>query len=155
MARKISSCYARHMERKETFLKSFISNHRSYPVKNVSWEFWKPRREVQVTEEGFILWWKRVGAELALGTGDAQNCRTSTDCSRELSKDDQTRSSKTTGVVGKPELWQAQKRTPSYTCLSAGLLPLTLGRSGFVSMRTVCRGAQRERHMIDKRSGQM
>lgn len=39
------------------------------------------------------------GEELALDTGDAQNCRMSTGCSGKLSKDDQTRSSKTAGVV--------------------------------------------------------
>lgn len=105
--------------KKEIFLKIFISNHRSYPVKNVSWEFWKPRREVRVTEEGFISWWKRVGEEQALDTGDAQNCRTSTDCSWKLSRDDQTRSSKTTVMAGKPELGQAQKRTDPFTYLLA------------------------------------
>lgn len=120
--------------KEETFLRSFISSHRSYPVKNVSWESWKPRRVVQVTEEGFISWWKRVGEELALDTGHAQNCRMSTGCPWKLSKDDQTRVSKTSSMVGKPELGQTQRRAPPYTCWLAGLLPLTLGRSGFVSM---------------------
>lgn len=90
------------------------------------------------------------GEELALDTGDAQNCRMSTGCFKKLSKDDQTRSS-----VSKPELRQAQYTCPFVYLLACWPASSDLGRSGFVSKCTVCRGAQRERHTIDKRSGQM
>lgn len=62
------------------------------------------------------------GEELALDTGDAQNCRMSTGCSGKLSKDDQTRSSKTAGMVSKPELRKAQYTLRIPACLLACFL---------------------------------
>jgi hypothetical protein len=64
-----------------------------------------------------------VGEELTQDTRDAQNCRMRTGCSRKLSKDDQTRSSQPSGMVGKPELGQARRRALSYTCWPASSDP--------------------------------
>lgn len=72
MAWNISNRYARHKGKGE-ISEILYFNHRSYPVKNVSWGSWKPTRDVQVTEEGFLSRWRRAGEELALDTRNVQN----------------------------------------------------------------------------------